>query len=107
MAEKFKIIPLGGLNEIEEQHTILFDRGPTRVSPFMIPKLMVNAASGNISIRFGTRGPSTAVATACASATNAMGDALRLIQHGVCDVIFTGGSEAAVCAERRSSRAAA
>lgn len=87
---------IGGLHELEEQHRRLMDKGPSKVSAFTIPKLMVNAASGNISIRFGTRGPSTAVATACASATNAMGDALRLIQHGVCDVIFTGGSEAAV-----------
>jgi len=87
---------IGGLHELEEQHRRLMDKGPSKVSAFTIPKLMVNAASGNISIRFGTRGPSTAVATACASATNAMGDALRLIQRGDCDAIFTGGSEAAV-----------
>jgi 3-oxoacyl-[acyl-carrier-protein] synthase II len=68
---------IGGLNEIEEQHTTLFDRGPTRVSPFMIPKLMVNAASGNISVQWHLRGPSTAVATACASASNSIG-AVRL-----------------------------
>lgn len=87
---------IGGLNEIEQQHTTLFDRGPTRVSPFMIPKLMVNAASGNISVHWKLRGPNSAVATACASATNAMGDAFKLIQHDMADVMLTGGSEAAI-----------
>lgn len=87
---------IGGLNEIEEQHTILFDRGPTRVSPFMIPKLMVNAASGNISVHWALKGPSSAVATACASASNAIGDAFRMIQCDMADVMVTGGSEAAI-----------
>lgn len=87
---------IGGLHEIEEQHTALFERGPNRVSPFMIPKLMVNAASGNISVHYGLRGPNTAVATACASASNAIGDAFRLIQHDRADVMITGGSEAAI-----------
>ncbi|HUG90652.1 MAG TPA: beta-ketoacyl-ACP synthase II [Planctomycetaceae bacterium] len=87
---------IGGLGEIEEQHTKLFERGPTRVSAYMIPKLMVNAASGNVSVRWGLRGPSSAVATACASATNAIGDAFKLIQNGMADVMITGGSEAAV-----------
>lgn len=87
---------IGGLNEIEEQHAKLFDRGPSRVSPFMIPKLMVNAASGNISVQFALKGPSSAVATACASASNAIGDAYRLIQHDVADVLVAGGSEAAI-----------
>ena len=87
---------IGGLNEIEEQHSKLFERGPARVSPFMIPKLMVNAASGNISVHWKLKGPNSAVATACASATNAIGDAFRLIQHGTADVMITGGSEAGV-----------
>ncbi|MGQ0635467.1 MAG: beta-ketoacyl-ACP synthase II [Planctomycetaceae bacterium] len=87
---------IGGLHEIEEQHCVLFDRGPNRVSPFMIPKLMVNAASGNISVFWGLRGPNSAVATACASASNAIGDAFKLIQHDRADVIVTGGSEAAI-----------
>jgi 3-oxoacyl-[acyl-carrier-protein] synthase II len=87
---------IGGLNEIEQQHTTLFDRGPSRVSPFMIPKLMVNAASGNISVHWRLRGPNSAVATACASATNAIGDAFKLIQNDMADVMVTGGSEAAV-----------
>lgn len=87
---------IGGLHEIEEQHCALFDRGPNRVSPFMIPKLMVNAASGNISVSWGLKGPNTAVATACASASNAIGDAFDLIRADRADVIVTGGSEAAI-----------
>jgi 3-oxoacyl-[acyl-carrier-protein] synthase II len=89
---------IGGIWELEQQHLRLLNKGPSRVSAFTIPKLMVNAASGNISIHLGARGPSTAVATACASATNAMGDALRSIQRDEADVMITGGSEAAVTA---------
>lgn len=87
---------IGGLIEIETQHRRLLEQGPGRISPFMIPKLMVNAASGNISIRFGVKGPNTAVATACASGAHAVGDALRVIQRDEADVMITGGSEAAV-----------
>lgn len=87
---------IGGLYELEEQHCRLLEKGPGRVSVFTIPKLMVNAASGTLSILFGARGPSTAVATACASAANAMGDALRAIQYDHADVIITGGTEAAL-----------
>lgn len=87
---------IGGLHEIEEQHNTLYDRGPNRVSPFMIPKLMVNAVSGNISVNWGLRGPNSAVATACASATNAIGDAFKLIQYNRADVMITGGSESAI-----------
>jgi 3-oxoacyl-[acyl-carrier-protein] synthase II len=87
---------IGGLSEIEQQHNMLFDRGPTRVSPFMIPKLMVNAASGNVSVHWKLRGPNSAVATACASSTNAIGDAFKLIQHDMADVMVTGGSESAI-----------
>src|SRR5579864_4851689 len=87
---------IGGLHEIEEQHSKLYERGPNRVSPFMIPKLIVNAASGNVSIRWGLRGPNSAVATACATGTNAIGDAFRLIQNDCADVMLAGGSEAAI-----------
>ncbi len=87
---------IGGLIEIETQHRRLLEQGPGRISPFMIPKLMVNAASGNISIRFGVKGPNTAVATACASGAHAVGDAMRVIQRDEADVMITGGSEAAV-----------
>jgi len=87
---------IGGLNEIEEQERRLILKGPDRVSAFTIPKLMLNAASGHLSIRFCLRGPNYAVATACASATNAMGDAYKAIQYGDADVMLTGGAEAAL-----------
>jgi 3-oxoacyl-[acyl-carrier-protein] synthase II len=87
---------IGGLEEIETQHTRLLEKGPEKVSAFTIPKLMVNAASGQISIQYGLRGPNAAVATACASATNAVGDAMRTIQYNNADVMVTGGTEAAV-----------
>ncbi|MCE9547761.1 MAG: beta-ketoacyl-ACP synthase II [Planctomycetia bacterium] len=87
---------IGGLNEIETQMTRLLEKGPDKVSVFTIPKLMVNAASGHISIQFGLKGPNCAVATACASATNAMGDAFKAIQYDEADVMVTGGSEAAI-----------
>ncbi len=86
---------IGGLNEIEAQHERLLTKGPDKVSAFTIPKLMVNAASGQVSIRYGLRGPNYAVATACASATNAMGDAFKAIQYDDADVMITGGTEAA------------
>lgn len=87
---------IGGLDEIELQHSRLFDRGPDRVSAFMIPKLMINAAGGNISVQWGLCGPNYAISTACASGTNAIGDAFRLIRSGMADVMVTGGSEAAL-----------
>jgi 3-oxoacyl-[acyl-carrier-protein] synthase II len=87
---------IGGLNEFETQHSIMREKGPSRISPFIIPKLMVNAASGQLSIRFGLQGPCSAVATACASAANAIGDALRILQTGRADVVLAGGSEAAI-----------
>ncbi|RJP39063.1 MAG: beta-ketoacyl-[acyl-carrier-protein] synthase II [Phycisphaerales bacterium] len=87
---------IGGLEELESQHSRLENKGPGKVSAFTIPKLMVNAAAGNISMEVGAKGISAAVATACASATNAMGDALNAIRRGAADVVLTGGSEAAL-----------
>lgn len=87
---------VGGLWEIEEQVERLIRKGPERVSPFTIPKMMLNAAGGNLGIRYGLRGPNYSVATACASATNAMGDALNIIRRGEADVMLSGGSEAAI-----------
>lgn len=87
---------IGGLHEIEEQVAKLLDKGPDRVSPFTVPKMMLNAAGGNLSIRFGLKGVNYSVATACASANNAIGDALRSIQHGESDILITGGTEAAI-----------
>ena len=88
---------IGGIETLEEQNKILVLRGVSRVSPFTVPRLMVNAASGNVSIRYGLRGPNTAVATACATGSNAIGDAARFIQHDMADVMVAGGSEAALC----------
>ncbi len=87
---------IGGLHEIEAQHLRLIEKGPDKVSAFTIPKLMVNAASGYVSIQYGLRGPNTAVATACASAANAIGDAFKTIQYGEADIMVTGGTEAAI-----------
>jgi 3-oxoacyl-[acyl-carrier-protein] synthase II len=87
---------IGGLNEFEEQHARYLQHGPSKISPFVIPKMIANAASGNVSIHFGLKGQNTAVATACASAANAVGDALRAIQADAADVMISGGSEAAM-----------
>jgi 3-oxoacyl-[acyl-carrier-protein] synthase II len=87
---------IGGLNEYEEQHTRFMHGGPGKISPFVIPKMIANAAPGNVSIHFGLSGPNTAISTACASAAHAIGDALRAIQWNYADVMITGGSEAAI-----------
>jgi len=87
---------VGGLIEIEAQTEKMVTRGPDRVSPFTVPKMMINAAGGNLSIHYGLRGPNFSVSTACASATNAMGSAVDLIRYGASDVVLTGGSEAAI-----------
>jgi 3-oxoacyl-[acyl-carrier-protein] synthase II len=89
---------IGGLNEIEAQMFRLFSKGPDRVSAFTIPTMMLNAAGGNLAIRYGLKGPNFAVATACASSNNAMGDALKAIQYDEADVMLTGGTEAAITA---------
>jgi 3-oxoacyl-[acyl-carrier-protein] synthase II len=88
---------IGGIETLEEQNRILITRGVSRVSPFTVPRLMVNAASGNVSILFSIYGPNTAIATACATGSNAIGDAMRFIQHDQADVMIAGGSEAALC----------
>ncbi|HSI37357.1 MAG TPA: beta-ketoacyl-ACP synthase II, partial [Tepidisphaeraceae bacterium] len=88
---------IGGIETLEEQNKVLLARGVSRVSPFTVPRLMVNAASGNVSILFRIHGPNTAVATACATGSNAIGDAMRFIQHDQADVMIAGGSEAALC----------
>jgi 3-oxoacyl-[acyl-carrier-protein] synthase II len=88
---------IGGIETIEEQYKVLISRGITRVSPFTVPRLMANAASGNVSILFHLNGPNTCVSTACATGSNAIGDAGRLIQQGLSDVMIAGGAEAALC----------
>ncbi|MFM7251066.1 MAG: beta-ketoacyl-ACP synthase II [Planctomycetaceae bacterium] len=87
---------IGGLWEFEVQEERLLHKGIDKVSPFTIPKLMVNSASGHVSSLYGVKGPNFAVATACASAANSIGSALRAIQHGDADVMITGASEAAL-----------
>lgn len=87
---------IGGLSEFEEQHSRLEKEGPSRLSPFMIPKMIANSASGVVSIEFGLRGPNTAVTTACASAGHAISDAHKIIQSGLADVMISGGAEAAL-----------
>ncbi len=87
---------IGGIEEFEYGHRKLMEKGPSRLSPFMVPKLMCNAGSGNVSIHFGIKGPNAAVASACASAAHAIGEAAEAVRHGVADVMITGGSEAAL-----------
>ncbi|HEX8151486.1 MAG TPA: beta-ketoacyl-ACP synthase II [Thermoanaerobaculia bacterium] len=89
---------IGGLPLIEEMHKKLLEKGPSRISPFFIPGLIVNLAAGHISIRFGLRGPSSAPATACATGAHAIGDAFKIIQRDEAELMFAGGSEAVVSA---------
>jgi len=87
---------IGGLQTIEEQYTILGKRGPGRISPYFVPKIMMNAASGQVSITYGLRGANFATASACASSAHAVGMAFDLIRRGVLDFALTGGSEAVI-----------
>jgi 3-oxoacyl-[acyl-carrier-protein] synthase II len=87
---------IGGLGEFEEQHRRFLQGGPSRVSPFVIPKMIVNSAAGTISIDFGLSGPCTAVATACASAGHAVGDSFDAIRYGKADIMVSGGTEAGI-----------
>jgi 3-oxoacyl-[acyl-carrier-protein] synthase II len=87
---------IGGLPLIEEMHTKMLERGPSRVSPFFIPGLIINLAAGQISIRFNCKGPNSAPATACATGAHAIGDAFKVIQRDDADVMFAGGTEAVV-----------
>jgi len=87
---------IGGFGTIEQEHETLLTRGPRRVSPFFIPSAIVNLAAGQVSMRFGARGPNSAPCTACSSGTHAIGDSFRIIQRGEADVMIAGGSEAAI-----------
>ena len=87
---------IGGMETIEKQMTTLIERGPRRVSPFMIPSLIANIAGGVIAIDLGAQGPNFSVVSACASGSHAIGEAFHMMQRGLADVIFAGGSEAAV-----------
>jgi len=88
---------IGGLETIAEAAMLLRDKGPRRVSPFFIPSSLINLASGQVSIRYGYKGPNHAPVTACSTGAHAIGDASRLIGFGDADVIIAGGAEAAVC----------
>ncbi len=87
---------IGGIQTIEEGVWLLRERGPDRVSPFTVPRLMANAAAGNISIRFGLKGPASTHATACASSGHAIGDAMHSMRRGEADVMIVGGAEASI-----------
>jgi len=87
---------IGGLHAIEHYHSVLLEKGPRRITPFFIPMLIVNLASGQISIRFGAKGPNSAVATACATGSHAIGDAFKIIQRGDADVMIAGGTESVI-----------
>ena len=87
---------IGGMETMEAQHDILREKGPGRVSPFMVPMMISNIASGNVSIALNAKGPNTTVVTACASSTNAIGESMRMIQRGDADIMVTGGTEASV-----------
>jgi len=88
---------IGGLQTIYETSLILKERGPRRVSPFFIPSALINLVSGQVSIKYGFKGPNHAVVTACATGAHAIGDAARLIQYEDADVMVAGGAEAAIC----------
>jgi 3-oxoacyl-[acyl-carrier-protein] synthase II len=87
---------IGSLHIMEEQHKVLLAKGPSRLTPFLIPMLIVNEAAGHVAINFGLKGPNTCVTTACASGSHAIGDAFRLIQRGDADVMVTGGTESCI-----------
>jgi len=87
---------VGGLWTQEEEEKVLFERGPTRVSPFLVPMMMANATAGTIAMRHGWKGPNICIATACAAGTHAVGEAVRFIRDGSADVVLAGGAEAAI-----------
>jgi len=87
---------IGGIETFENQHETLMNRGPGRVSPFFIPMMIANIASGRIAIQYGAQGFNECVMTACATSTNAIGDAFKVIQRGDADIMITGGAEAAI-----------
>jgi 3-oxoacyl-[acyl-carrier-protein] synthase II len=87
---------IGSLHTVEEEHKIMLEKGPSRMSPFLIPRLIVNEASGQVAIRFGLKGPNSCVATACASGSHAIGDAFRILERGDAQVMVTGGTESCI-----------
>jgi len=88
---------MGGLPTIEYYHDVMLNKGPRRITPFLIPRIIPNMASGHISMRFNAKGPNLALTTACAAGTHAVGEAFRSIVYGDCDLAITGGTESVVC----------
>jgi 3-oxoacyl-[acyl-carrier-protein] synthase II len=89
---------IGGFTTIEREHKAYLDGGPRKISPFFIPSAIINLAAGQVSIRFGAKGPNSATCTACTASAHAIGDAYEIIRRGAADAMIAGGSEAAVCA---------
>lgn len=87
---------IGGLETLENEHLKLLEKGPNRVSPFMIPMLISNIAAGNVAIKYGAKGPCMCVVTACATGTNCIGEAFRLIKEGRADIVIAGGCESPI-----------
>jgi len=87
---------IGSLRIIEEEHKVILERGPSRITPFLIPMLIVNMAAGHISIMIGVKGPNLCTTTACASGSHAIGEAMRIIQYGDADVMIAGGTESCI-----------
>ncbi|NCN40990.1 beta-ketoacyl-ACP synthase II [bacterium] len=90
-------VGIGGLPMIERQHSVLLERGPSRVTPFFIPAVITNLTSGQLGILYGLKGPNYAVTSACASGAHAIGESAKYIMDGTCDVMITGGSESVIC----------
>lgn len=88
---------IGGMTTFQDQVRVIDKKGAKRVTPFFVPMVISNMAAGNISIKLGAKGPSQTIVTACASATNAIGEAFRLIKYGLVDAMVTGGTEATIC----------
>jgi 3-oxoacyl-[acyl-carrier-protein] synthase II len=89
---------IGGFTTIEREHRALLEGGPRKISPFFIPSAIINLAAGQVSIRFGAKGPNSATCTACTASAHAIGDAYEIIRRGTADAMIAGGSEAAICA---------
>jgi 3-oxoacyl-[acyl-carrier-protein] synthase II len=87
---------IGSLHIIEEQHRVVLEKGPSRITPFLIPRLIVNEAAGQISITFGVKGPNSCVTTACASGSHSIGEAFRIIERGDAQVMIAGGTESCI-----------
>lgn len=88
---------MGGLPTIEQYHQVCMERGPKRITPFLIPRIIPNMPSGHISMRFNAKGPNLAISTACAAGTHAVGEAFRSIVYGDSDIVITGGAESVIC----------